>query len=164
MQQRKPLTIYDLEALTNAAEYIISTAQFNFIDYDDDGNYISYGAPQEERAARRKKWIAGMKTHYLCFRENEELHSIGFQDALEMPLFEIKEKYLKKHMTKLRNMLRKDSVDLNMAPVSDDVPDSYLEDLLAMTWKETLKLWAIQWDKGWNKMKVSEGNDEHEIR
>ena len=163
MQQRKPLTIYDLEALSDAAEYIISTAQFNFIDYDDDGNYIAYGMPQEERAARREEWIAGMKTHYLCFRENEELRSIGFHDALHLPLSEIKERYLKAHMTKLRNMLRKDSVDLNMAPVSDDVPDSYLEDLLATAWRTTLKLWAIQRDKEWNKPKDFKDNGRHEV-
>lgn len=163
MQQRKPLTIYDLEALTDAAEYIISTAQFNFIDYDDDGNYIAYGMSREDRNAKREAWIAGMKTHYLCFRENEELRSIGFHNALHLPLSEIKEKYLKEHMAKLCNMLRKDSEDLNMAPISDDVPDSYLEDVLALAWKATLKLWAIQWDKDWNNPKDFVENGEHGV-
>ena len=145
-KNRKPLTIYDLEKLNDAAEHIISTAQYNFSDYDDEGNYILYDTAEVQNA-KLEEWFNGKKSHYLCFRENEELHSISFSDALEMSLSEIKEKYLKEHMVKLCNMLRKDSANLNIVPVSDEVPDSYLEDLLALRWKENLKLWAIQWSK-----------------
>lgn len=141
------VTIYDLEVLSDSAEYIIITAQFNFCDYDDDGNCIAYGMSPEERFRRWEKWEEEKKTNYLCFRENEELRTLSFQEALDMPLSVVKEKYLKGYMRKMCNMLRNDTIDLNSCPVSDDVPDSYLEDMLALRWKENLKLWALQWNK-----------------
>ncbi len=147
MYQENCLTIYDLEALSDSAEYIIITAQFNFCDYDDDGNYAVHGMSPEERFCRWEQWAEETKTHYLCFRENQEIHSISLQEALDMPLSVVKEKYLKKYMRKMCNMLRKDTIDLNNCPVSDDVPDSYLEDMLALRWKENLKLWAMQWEQ-----------------
>ena len=137
------LTIYDLEALHDAAEHIISTAQFNFFQFDEDGNYIYMSV--EDRHALLEDWINASKNHYLCFRENNELHQINPYDAMEMSLAEIKEKYLKDYLKKLCMILRKDAADLNGVTVSDEVPDSYLEDMIALRWRGNLVLWAMQW-------------------
>ena len=161
--QRRVLSIYNLEELNDAAEYIISTAQFNFADFDDDGNYIAFDMYAEERSVWRDRWFEESRNHYLCFRHNEELHRISFADAVEMSLAEIKENYLKKHLRKLRNILRKDPAYLNGFVVSNDVPDSYLDDLLALRWKENLKLWAMQWDKKRNKPEGSADEERNEI-
>ena len=65
-----------------------------------------------------------------------------------MPLDEIKEKYLKDVLPMMRGILRKDTSAFgDLFVVSDEVPDSYLDDLLALRWRENLKLWAMQWDK-----------------
>ena len=138
------LNIYNLEQLNDAAEYIISSAQFTFPNFDDDGNYIVHIHSPEERHAYLTDWLSQSKTHYLCFRENEELHQLSFNDALEIPLSEVKEKYLKDYLRKLRNILRKGTMGLGYV-VSESVPDEYLDNLLALRWKENLKLWTIQW-------------------
>jgi len=161
--ERKVLTIYDLEDLNYAAEYIISTAQFKFYEFDEDGNDIAFGMRPEEHYARLQEWIEESKNHYLCFRYNEELHQIGFYDALDMTLSEVKEKYLKDYLKKLRNILRKDPAWMNGVVVSANVPDSYLDDLLALRWLENLKLWAIQWDKSRERgeeKKATEGEEQ----
>lgn len=154
MQQRKPLTIYDLETLIDAAERIISTAQFNFMDYDEEGNYIVQSISHEDHSTLRNRWLDGMKKSYLCFRYNEELHDISFQEAIELPLATIKDKYLKDYLYKLRNILRKDSADFIFQVIPNDIPDSYLDDLLALRWKENLKLWTIQW--GMKKKQIND--------
>ena len=138
------INIYDLEQLNDAAEYIISSAQFTFPNFDDDGNYITHIHSPEERHAYLTDWLGQSKTHYLCFRENEELHKLSFNDALEIPLSEVKGKYLKDYLRKLRNILRKGTTELGYV-VSQSVPDEYLDNLLALRWKENLKLWTIQW-------------------
>ena len=142
--KRKLLTINHLEQLNDAAEYIVSSAQFMFPCYNDDGEYIAMGITREERMQRIEQWQLQASCHSLCFRQNEELRKISFNDALCMPLSEVKEKYLKEHMSKLRNMLRKGALEPGFV-VADSVPDEYLDDLLALRWKENLKLWTIQW-------------------
>ena len=88
-----------------------------------------------------------MDTDYLNFPENEELHQISFGEALDMPLSVIRETYLKDVLTKARNILRKGTLQCGDYTISDEVPDSYLDDLLALRWRENLKLCAVQWKK-----------------
>ena len=48
----------------------------------------------------------------------------------------------------MRGILRKDTSAFgDLFVVSDEVPDDYLDDLIALRWRENLKLWTIQWDK-----------------
>lgn len=138
------LNIYELEKLSDTAEYIISSAWYNFPNYDENGDFIAVFSSVEDRHTWMENWLSQAETHTLCFRYNQTLRELSFSDALEMSLSEVKEKYLKDHLTKLRNMFRKDSLDLGYL-VSADIPDSYLDDLLALRWKENLKLWTIQW-------------------
>jgi len=42
--------------------------------------------------------------------------------------------------------------------VPEEVPDSYLDDLLALRWRENLKLWTIQWARS----QESQGEESHE--
>lgn len=140
------LTVYDLENLNETAEYIVSSAQFSLYQYNGEGEYILSELSREERQVALDKWVTGMEENYLCFRSNRELRKRTFQDALYMTHGEIKEKYLKEHLTTLRNILRKGTMELGFT-VSDTVPDSYLDELLAMRWKENLKLWTMQWTK-----------------
>ena len=71
-----------------------------------------------------------------------------------MPLKEIKKEYLGQYMPMLRGILRKGTMECGVVP-SEEIPDSYLDDLLALRWRENLKLWAMQWDQKENR----NGND-----
>ena len=144
--EKKLLTIWDQEDLHYAAEEVITCLRYYSYWYDDDGNCIILDLPEDVRRALGMKQIDNMQNSYLCFRENKELRQISFHEALYMPLETIKEKYLKDILKKARNVLRKGSMDVGY-PVSDEVPDSYLDDLLALRWRESLKLWAMQWEQ-----------------
>lgn len=147
----KVLTIYDLDDLNYAAEEVITTAQFHSWEIDEDGNCITFGMSSEERRAMLTEWIeVEMKSNYLCFRENEELHQIGVHEALNMSFSEARDKYLGQCLTKLRNILRKDPLYVGVI-ASEEIPDGYLDDLLTMKWLDTLRLWAVQWDEQWNR-------------
>ena len=76
---------------------------------------------------------------------DKELRQLCFSDAMYLPLETIKEQYLGDILTKVRNVPRRGSMN-GCPPISDEVPDSYLEDLLALRWRENLKLWTMQWD------------------
>lgn len=75
-----------------------------------------------------------------------------------MPLQEIKGEYLKDVLPVARGILRKDTSDFgDCFVVSDEVPDSYLDDLLALRWRENLKLWTMQWER--EKKEKEDAND-----
>jgi len=143
---KRIVTIYDLEELHELAEEVIIQMRISPYCYDEDGNYLALTLSDADRKAVIATWLEGRKTNYLCFRENEALHKLSFSEALDMPLKTIKERYLKAYLKKMRGVLRKGLAELSMA-VSDDVPDAYLDDLLALRWKENLKLWTIQRDQ-----------------
>ncbi len=104
-------------------------------------------------------WKELRHNNFLDFRENEELQKISFSEALYMPLETIKEKYLKDVLPKARGIMRKGTMTI-LCPyaVSDELPDSFLDDLLALRWRENLKLWTIQWDQ--DKEQSGEKRDE----
>lgn len=144
------LTIWDQEDLHYNAEELLLYLRSHFYWYDAEGDNIFLGLPEEERDAAlteafRRQEALGDR-NYLDIPENHELRKITFFDAMHMPLEEIKEKYLKFFLPKARNMLRKGS-PFYFGVVSDEVPDSYLDDLLALRWRENLKLWTIRWDE-----------------
>lgn len=143
------LTVWDLEDLHYIAEEVIVKLRYEASSYDDEGNYIPLtlsGEDREDFISRAIQYeIEHESTDYLNFRENEELRRISFSKALDMPLETIKEIYLKDVLAKARNILRKDSMFLGCVP-SPEIPDSYLDDLLALRWRENLKLWTIQWE------------------
>ena len=140
--KQKILTVFDVEELNDTVEYIISSMQFQYPNYNAEGNYILADLTDEERLNRIEKWLNDSKTNPFCFRENEQLRNITFAEALEMPLQNIKEFYLKEHLPMLRGILRKGTMNLGYI-VSDDVPDSYLDDMFALWWRETLKITVI---------------------
>lgn len=89
--------------------------------------------------------LVEMMGKILTVWDQEDLH---FQaEALDMPLSVIRETYLKDVLTKARNILRKGTLQCGDYTISDEVPDSYLDDLLALRWRENLKLCAVQWKK-----------------
>ena len=142
------LTVWDLEELHFIAEDVITGLRYERFCFDSDGNYIMDKIPKETWPELIEKAHANARTDYLNFRENEELHRLTFHDAVRMPLDEIKEKYLKGILPVARGILRKDTSAFgDFFVVSDEVPDSYIDDLLALRWKENLKLWTMQWDK-----------------
>lgn len=146
---RKTLSVWDLEDLHYIAEEVIVKLRFDRCFYDDEGNYLFDNLSEEEfenlYTQARDYRSEHRNTDYLNFRENEELRRISFSKALDMPLETIKEIYLKDVLNKARNILRKDSMFLGCVP-SPEIPDSYLDDLLALRWRENLKLWTIQWE------------------
>lgn len=149
------LSIWDVDDLHFVIENVVTGLRFNRYYFDDKGNYIMDRVPREEWPAIFEKCSANAKTDSLNFRENEELQQISFRDALYLPLDEIKEKYLKDVLPVMRGILRKDTSAFgDFFVVSDEVPDSYLDDLIALRWRENLKLWAMQWDK-----KKNDGKD-----
>ena len=144
----EPVTIWDQEGLHALAEEVIIQRRFDDAWYDEEGNYIPLTLSKEEREKIRNEIVARMSdasVSYLDFRaKEEELRQITLGEAVEMPLSLIKEKYLRDHLKKARNILRKGTGNFRI-PVSDDIPDNYLEDLLALRWRENLKLWLVQW-------------------
>lgn len=142
------LSVWDLEDLHFVAEDVITGLRFNRFYFDGEGNYIMDKIPKETWPKIFEKARVNAKTDYLNFLENEELHLITFSEAVHMPLDEIREKYLKEILPLARGILRKDTSAFgDCFVVSDEVPGSYLDDLLALRWKENLKLWTMQWDK-----------------
>lgn len=147
--QKHIVTIYDQENLHYLAEEAIHLIGFQAYRYDEEGNYIDISSlSQDARDAMLNGWVTDMKTNCLCFREHETLLNISFSDALEIPLNEIKEVYLKADLKQMRGLLRNGKIH-PMLVISDDIPDEYLDDLLALRWREHLKLWTIQ--RNWRK-------------
>lgn len=141
------LSIWDQEELHNVAEEVIVSLRYRRYYFYGEGNYIMDQLSKEERQALFEKHDANAKKNYLNFRENEELHQLSFHDALYMSLEEIKEKYLKDVLPVARGILQKDTTDFCFKfVISDEVPDSYIDDLLALRWRENLKIRTIQWD------------------
>lgn len=141
------LSVWDQESLHNVAEDVIIGLRYTRYRYDNEGNFIRHRFSEEELNAAMQTQMKNSTNDYLNFLENEQLHQLRFRDALHMPLEEIKEKYLKDVLPVARGILRKDTSDFGyFFVVSDEVPDSFLDDLLALRWKENLKLWTIQWD------------------
>lgn len=163
---RKVLSIWDQEELHYIAEELIIALRYDYFRYDDEGNYLldAYQSSEERTAALEqmlKMQDERSHTDSLNFGENEQLRGISLSQALEMPLETIKEKYLKDVLPKARGILRKGSM-LNIFPyaVSDELPDSFLDDLLALRWRENLKLWTMQWEQ--NESRCGEGRNEDE--
>ena len=152
------LSIWDQEELHDVAEEVIVSLRYRRYYFDSEGNYIMDQLSKEERQAVFERCDANAQKDYLNFDENEELHQLSFHDALHMSLEEIKEKYLKDVLPVARGILRKDTRDFcyNFV-ISDEVPDSYIDDLLALRWRENLKIWTIQWDN--EKRKDKEGEN-----
>lgn len=141
------LTIWDVDELHFVIEDVIVGLRYNRYYFDDEGNYIMDQVSEEEKHVIFEKCVSNGKTDYLNFRENPELRQISFHDAVYMPLQEIKEKYLKDVLPVARGILRKDTSAFgDFFVVSEEVPDSYLDDLLALRWRENLKLWTMQWE------------------
>ena len=154
------LSIWDLEDLHNVAEEVSVSLRYWRYRFDNEGNYIMHRLSEEERRAVFEKSDAAAMSDFLNFHENEQLHQLSFHDALYMPLEEIKEQYLKDVLPVARGILRKDTRDFcyNFV-VSDEVPDSYIDDLLALRWRENLKLWTIQWDREKKKQAQPDGEE-----
>lgn len=145
------LTVWDQEALHYLAEEILTRLRYCLYWYDDEGEDVlcDLAGPAREAAltgAVERQMALGDRD-YLDFHGNNELRKLSFSEALEMPLKTIKGKYLKDVLGKARNMMRKGALGCGRVVVSGEVPDSYLDDLLALRWREDLKLWAIQWDR-----------------
>lgn len=143
MRNAREMNIYDLEGLQAIAEDIIVSAQHSYWNYDDEGNYLDIS--EDERDRRMFEWIENIKDQPLCVRKCEALKKLSFYDVLDMPLKEIKETFLKDYLRTLRGIFRKGTGNFEHVP-SEDIPDEYLDDLLALKYKEYLKLWTMQWD------------------
>lgn len=151
MNGQRALTIWDQEELHYVAEEVIVNLRYELYWYDDNGKRAFEGLRGEERTAAliraaEEQDSLGDEDH-LNFPENERLRQITFSEALEMPLTTIKEIYLKDVLPKARNIMRKGTMVFQYE-VSEEIPDSYLDDLLALRWRENLKLWTMQWEHG----------------
>jgi len=148
MRGAKALTVWDQEELHYVAEEVIVGLRHVLYWYDDDGNSALEGLQGEARAAAMFQALEKQEQlgdeDYLNIPENERLRQLTFSDALEMPLRTIKEKFLKDVLPKARNIMRKGTMVYDCV-VPEEVPDSYLDDLLALRWRENLKLWTMQW-------------------
>ncbi len=151
MKGAKVLTVWDQEELHFIAEEVIVNLRHELYWYDDNGKRAFEGLRDEKRTAAMIQAIKKQQSlgneDYLNFPDNETLHRITFSEALEMPLTTIKETYLREVLPKARNIMRKGTM-VFLYEVSEEVPDSYLDDLLALRWRENLKLWTMQWEHG----------------
>ncbi len=160
------LSVWDQEELHYIAEELIIALRYDYFRYDDEGNNLLDACQSEEERSALWERMLDMRDEFphnsfLDFRDNEELQKISFSEALEMPLETIKEKYLKDVLPKARGIMRKGTM-INIYPyeVSDELPDSFLDDLLALRWRENLKLWTIQWEQ--DKERSGEKRDKDE--
>lgn len=145
------MTWQDQEELHFFAEEILLELGCCRFWYDEDGNDVLRGLSGEERdktlTCMLKQQNALGDRDYLTY-ESKELQQFAFCDVLWMPLDTIKERYLKDVLAKARNILRNGTSRVNLGHVvSDEVPDSYLEDLLALRWREIVKIWSVHWDE-----------------
>ncbi len=151
MHGQRTLTVWDQEELHYIAEEVIVHLRHELYWYDDNGKRAFEGLRGEERSAALSQALEKQNQlgdkDYLDFPENERLRQITFSEALKIPLTTIKEKYLKDVLPKARNIMRKRSMVFQYE-VSEEIPDSYLDDFLALRWRENLKLWTMQWEHG----------------
>jgi hypothetical protein len=141
----KSLGFHDIDDLNYLAEEVLLELRHNVYLYDEEGNGLRFLITSEERFSKLKEFQGEISNNYLEFKGNETLKNISFSDALWMELSVIKEKYLKDILKEARRMMRKDSM-LDFMIVSDEVDDEYLDNLLAIRWRENLKLWTMQWN------------------
>ena len=157
MGEIRELTIYDFEELWYAATELVYQILMFGMFLDEDGNYVEY---DEERAAA---WLETRKTDprfkYLNFRGCEELKQLTLADACELSANEILEKYLSATLPIYHKAMRNGNHILIGYRVSDDIPDTYLDQLFAMAWKADLKIWALQWTKE-KSAREEDGNNE----
>lgn len=139
----KVLTVWNQEELHYVAEEVIVQLRYRSYSFDEKGNWIYDKLTEDERREGLERQIS--TPGFLDFGENEALRRINFGEALYMPFSDIKESYLKDVLPKARSILRKGTLEYGCV-VSDEVSDSYLDDLLALRWRENLKLWTMQWD------------------
>lgn len=134
--------IHDLELLDFLVEDIIHELRFKGYFYDEEGRYICEEW-SEEWGEKAVEWVK-KEDNYLDFRNNKELQEITFQEAMELSFEEIKEHYLKDILKKARGMLRKGTLASTPVYVGDEIDDEYLDNYIALRYKENLKLWSIQ--------------------
>ena len=139
----------DIENLNYLAEEVLMQLRYEGYRYDDDGNdkfpYQEGNENTDARVVAMHTWMDSLKDdHPLEFRDNRKLQGISFGEALEMSYSEIKEKYLKDYLPMMRALMRNDKLCIGYS-VSDEVTDDFLDDLMALRWKENLKLWTMQW-------------------
>ncbi len=139
----------DIENLNFLAEEVLMQLRYEGYRFDNEGNdkfpYQENNDNKEARDAAMRAWVDSLnEDHSLEFRDNRTLQQITFGEALEMPYTEIKENYLKDYLPMMRALMRKDNLCVGYS-VSDDVSDDFLDDLMALRWKENLKLWTMQW-------------------
>lgn len=161
--QQKILGLHDIEDLSYLAEEVLQEIRFNGYRYDDEGNTIFSSMSEEEITSKCVEFLEDSKNNYLEFRDNEVLKKISFSEAFEMELSEIKDKYLKNILKKARGIMRKASLPISMLFL-DEIDDEYLDNLLAIRWRENLKLWIIHWSFEENlaaKFLVENKNEEH---
>lgn len=133
----------DFEALNNLAEDVITSLRFTRFWFDEEGRDVSAYLSEEEISKRMIQMVENTGFDYLYFANNIELKQMTQQEAYALTLQEIKEKYLKNDLFVARKIMRTDAHLYYGAKAGDDVPDSFLDDLVALRWKENLKLWLL---------------------
>lgn len=140
---RRLLTMHDFEELNELAEEVITTLWFVRCFYDEKtATDLSLSLSKEQLTEHLRQQIETAKFDYLNFAENEELQQFTFIEALKLSFQEIKEKYLKDTLPFARKLMREDPRLDYQAVVTEEVADDFLDDLLALRWKENLKLRA----------------------
>lgn len=156
------LTVYDQELLHYLAEEVLMELRFSGFLYDEEGNRRILRKEDAEEDAwfheALERFYEESPRNNFDFLQNPELRKLRFRDALEMPFSVIKETYLRADLAKARGMMRKGGIE--GLTVSEEVPDSYLDDLIALRWRENLKLWTMQWEKEKEKEKKKETDPE----
>lgn len=135
------LTRNDFEELNNLAEDVITSLRYTRFWFDEEGRNVGDYLSEEEISQRMIRMVENTEFDYLHFANNQELRKIPLQEAHSLSLKEIKEKYLKNDLKVARTIMRTNPRLDYWAVAGDDVPDSFLDELLALRWKENLKLW-----------------------
>lgn len=131
--------------LENFVEKVVVDMRSTGFLYTSTGDRISTDVCLGERQQSLEEHIENSKNDMFNFASNPLLSNISFEKAVGMSLEEIFDSFLTSDvLSKVRGILRKDSRNYYGMVVSDEISDDFLNQLIAIRWRENLKLWSMQ--------------------
>ena len=144
----KKLTINDFEELWYFAREVLYNIRYERELLNEDGDYIGYDANKkyDERAK-----LENPVTKHLYWDNIDEFKSMEIAEALDLTTEEIRSRYLSDTLPLARAIMRKDSFGV-CCPVSEEISDEYLDQLICMSWKSELMIRVVYFNKiKWNE-------------
>ena len=140
----RELTIHDFEELWYFAREVLYQIRYQYVLLNEDGDFIGYDKARKEDYLVDE--LNNPITKYLFWDMIEEFRTMKIADAVDLDTEEIRSRYLSEILPLARACMRKDSL-LICRPVSEDISDEYLDELLCMAWKSELMIRVVHYNK-----------------